>query len=304
MHMTQPEANSDKLPSTDRDQSEKESKGASNQPQRLGWRRSLLVTLGIILAAVLLTGGYFAYLYASTPPTIRQPLFEHYHFRLSLNVNGKEENFAQTKYQEGYSKDNCNALLTTHPFHFHDSKNHFVHVHWEGMTGGQVLKYYGWNFIGGAADNLGYRFDSFPKLKKVPIFGKILPAIPDGATYYVYTGNAKTYKQRNFQDFTTQDLEKFFNKTSNSPSHQLNQQKRSALLDMLVPKAYAQDNAGATAMPIDHAERTGKSTEELTKINNLIGDVVIFVQNDQPSAKQIKDRFNHLEPLSESTCGG
>jgi hypothetical protein len=261
---------------------------SSKQGRKLSWRRSLLISLSIVVVAVLISGGYFGYLYASTPLNIRQPLFEHYHFRLSLNVDGKQVDFASAAFQEGYSKDNCNALLTTHPIHMHDSKNNFVHIHWEGITGGQVLKYYGWNFISGPDNSLGYRFDQLPEVQSVPIHGNVLPARPAGSQYYVYTGNADTYKQRSFEDFTSQDLEKFFNKTSNSPAHQLNQQKRSALLDKLVPKASAE----------------GESQEQLTQINNLIGDVVIFVQKDQPSASQIRDRFDHLAPLSTSTCGG
>ena len=50
----------------------------------------------------------------------------------------------------------------------------------------------------------------------------------------------------------------------------------------------------------------GEETEEekLTRINNMIGNVVIFVQKDKPTDQQIKERFNDLEPLSDSTCGG
>ena len=51
--------------------------------------------------------------------------------------------------------------------------------------------------------------------------------------------------------------------------------------------------------------QSGQETEEeqLTRINNLVGNVVIFVQSDKPTDRQIKDRFNDLEPLTDSSCG-
>lgn len=273
----------------------------SSSRQAKPWKRLLALPAAIILSLIIVAGSYVGYLYAATPLSIREPLYEHYHFRMSLNVDGKEINFAESKYQEGYSKDNCNAALTTHPIHFHDSKNHFVHIHWEGMTGGQVLKYYGWNFTGGTLGSMGYRFDDGLMLKKVPIQGDVLPTLPNDAKFYVYTGNADTYTEKKFEDFTKQDLEKFFNKESNSPAHKLNQQKRSSLLDKVTPKTYAHGTEEEHA-----AESTdgNLSHEQLERLNNLIGDVVIFVQEDKPSSDQIKDRFENLTPLGESTCAG
>jgi hypothetical protein len=32
--------------------------------------------------------------------------------------------------------------------------------------------------------------------------------------------------------------------------------------------------------------------------------VVIFAQNDEPTDEQIRERFNNLVPLHDSTCGG
>jgi hypothetical protein len=268
---------------------------------RKSWKQRLAIPAAVLASLAIIAGSYIGYLYAATPLSIRQPLYEHYHFRMSLNVNGKEVNFAQAKYQEGYSKDNCNAALTAHPIHFHDSKNHFVHIHWEGITGGQVLKYYGWNFIGGTRGSMGYRFDSGSMFKKVPIQGNALPAVPNDANFYVYTGSADKYTQKQFEDFTKQDLERFFNKESNSPAHKLNQQKRGSLLDKITPKAYAHGTEEEHAAESTNGDM---SHEQLERLNNLIGDVVIFVQKDKPSSDQIKDRFENLTPLGESTCAG
>lgn len=271
-------------------------------------RRSLklLAAAGIITAtAVVLAGAYVGYIYAASPISIRQPLLEHYHFRMQILVNGNAENFGQDKYQTGYAKDNCNAALPDHPIHFHDNKDQMVHIHWEGMTGGQVLKYYGWNFIGGIGpmeETLGYRFDADHRFSAVPLHGSILPALPNDADFYVFVRDGEGYKEKNFDDFTHQDLEAFFGVTSNFPAHKLNQEKRQSyidtLRDQLIPTAFAHDGT-------DHAGETSQADEvELKKINNLIGDVVIFVQKDKPSDELIRDRMDRMEPLTDSTCGG
>ncbi len=266
------------------------------------WYKRRYIKIIAILVAVLmlLSVSYAGYIYAASPEVIRQPKFEHYHFRTQILVNGKAENFAEQKYQKGYVKDQCNASLPEQPIHFHDNKDQFTHIHWEGMTGGMVMKYYGWNFIGGIDNALGYKLDNLKDIQKVNTHGNFLPAVPDDAKFYIYTGDENGYKEKSFEDWKTQDLEQFFGATSNSPAHELNNQKTS-LLDGLFPKASAHGGE-ADGNDGEPGEETEK--QKLTRINNMIGNVVIFVQKDKPSNQQIKDRFNDLEPLSDSTCGG
>lgn len=264
-------------------------------------KRTLIwVFSGVLTVAVGVPALYASYVYAASPDVIRNPKLEHYHFRMQVLVNGKAENFAKDKYQQDYAKDQCNANLPEQPIHFHDKKDQFTHIHWEGMTGGMVMKYYGWNRIGGPDGALGYKMDDLKDIQKVNTHGNFLPAVPEGANFYIYTGSEKGYKDKSLDDWTNQDLEQFFEKTSNSPAHEQN--KQASLLDKLIPKAAAHGEE-------DHskpAENTGTESQEekLTRINNLIGNVVIFVQRDKPTDQQIKDRFNDLEPLSESSCGG
>jgi hypothetical protein len=258
----------------------------------------LLAFLGgvTILVPALIAG----YAFAVSPSTIRAPKFEHYHFRMQILVNGESENFGEKAYQTGYKKDQCNANLPEQPIHFHDNKDQFTHIHWEGMTGGMVMKYYGWNMIGGLDNALGYKLDDLTDVQKVTTHGDYLPEIPKDAKLYVYSGDEKGYKARSLADWRDQDLEKFFNKESNSPAHEQNKNGGDPL-SALFPTASAHgDESHATG-----AEKPEESeTEKLTRINNLIGNVVIFVQKDAPSDEEIQRRFDKLEPLSESTCGG
>lgn len=253
-----------------------------------------------LIAVVALVGSYAGYVYAASPNVIRNPKLEHYHFRMQILVNGKAEDFGAKGYQKGYVKDQCNANLPEQPIHFHDNKDQFTHIHWEGMTGGMVMKYYGWNYIGGMNNALGYKLDDLSDPQKVTIHGKYLPDMPKDANFYVYSGDEKGYKQRSFDDWKSQDLEKFFGKTSNSPAHEINQ--KSSFMDKLFSKASAHGTEDHTnKAPSNNAET---EEEQLTRINNLLGNVVIFVQDSKPTDKQVRDRFNKLEPLSDSTCGG
>ena len=275
-----------------------DTENATSKTKR-GLGKRMKIALGVFGALLLVPLSYAGYVYAASPSVVRNPKLEHYHFRMQILVNGKAEDFSSRAYQTGYAKDQCNANLPEQPIHFHDNKDQFTHIHWEGMTGGMVMKYYGWNYIGGMNNALGYKLDKLSDPQKVTTHGNYLPAVPKDATFYVYTGDENGYKERSFDDWKKQDLETFFNTTSNFPAHEQN--KQSSLLGKVFPKAYAHggEDDGNDGEPGEETEQ-----EKLTRINNLVGNVVIFVQKDKPTDQQIKDRFNDLEPLSDSTCGG
>ncbi len=273
----------------------------SNKPEavkKFRFTTPLKIVSLVLVGIIVLAGSYAGYLYAVSPKVIRNPKLEHYHFRMQVLVNGRAEDFSSQKYQRGYAKDNCNALLPEQPIHFHDDKDQFTHIHWEGMTGGMVMKYYGWNYIGGMNNALGYKLDNLSDPQKVTIHGDYLPDVPKDANFYIYTGDENSYKERSFDDWKDLDLEEFFGKTSNFPAHKLNEQ--TSFIDKIFSKTYAH----GTADDADGPDGTETQEEKRTRLNNLLGNAVIFVQNEKPSSQQIQDRFNMLEPLSESTCGG
>lgn len=271
-----------------------------NKKPKQRFSKRVKIAIIVLIALFLVPLSYAGYVYAVSPAVVRNPKLEHYHFRTQILVNGKAEDFSSQGYQKGYVKDQCNANLPEQPIHFHDNKDQFTHIHWEGMTGGMVMKYYGWNFIGGMDNALGYKLDNLKDPQKVTTHGKYLPAVPKDANFYTYSGDESGYKERSFDDWKNQDLETFFDTTSNFPAHDINKGKTS-LLDKIFPKASAHGGEDD-----GNDGETGEETEQekLTRINNLIGNVVIFVQKDKPTDQQIKDRFNDLEPLTDSTCGG
>lgn len=235
-------------------------KAASTLTRRI-W---LFIGIALSLLAV-----WLGSVFATSPEAIRYPKFEHYHFRMQVIVGGKAENFGENIYQTEENATSCDVELTDTPIHFHDNKDQFVHIHWDDMTGGLVLKNYGWNFIGGSDAVLGYRFDNLTKIKSIPIHSDSLPNTSRGANYYVYAGDETGFVERSFDEFKSQDLETFFGKS----------------------------NLNMPVMP-------EMSKDDLKRINNLIGNVVIYVQKDRPSHEQVRERFEKFAPLSDSTCGG
>lgn len=256
----------------------------------------LRIGIGLLLGTLALGVGYGTYAYAASPVHVRQPSSTHYHLRMQVVVNGEVEDFGGQEYQKGYPKDLCSAALVEQPIHFHDNRDQFVHIHWKGITGGEVLKYYGWNFIGGLPNALGYKVDDVQSIVKVTTHGNYLPAKPKDAQYYVYTGDETRYQEQAWQEFLEKDLEDFFGKRYSV------QYGRTGLARLLIPRAVAHSDPG------DAAEdgQPGSETEQdrLARINTLVGNVVIFAQQERPTDEQIKDRFTKLVPLAASTCGG
>jgi hypothetical protein len=247
---------------------------------------ALRVAVAIVLAAALGLGAWYSYIYAASPQPVRQPVSTHYHFRLQAVVGGQPVNFADSAYQTPKGADTCTAALTKEPIHFHDGLNQFVHIHWKGMTGGLLLKNYGWNHIGGVPDMLWYTFKN-AKPSAIPIHGNVLPTPPPSSTYYIYTGTATHYQQRNWDEFLKQDLESFFK-----------QSPQTSWLDHLVPAVQA--HAGHS-----HTEDPAQGDDPaLVKLNNLVGNIVIFAQATKPSDEQIRSRFNNLIDLPKSSCSG
>lgn len=248
-----------------------------------------------VAAVMVLVGGVYGYLYASIPEHIRKPTFQHYHFRSQILVDGKAVDFSKDEFQEETgTATTCNAAVGGVPMDFHDKMDQLAHVHWNGMTGGEFLKYFGWNFIGGSDELLGRRYDAGVMPQSVKIYGKLLPSLPDKANFFVYVGDKNSYQQKSWNDFLNQNLETFFGKKSNI-GHS-DEVSSNTVLDWLFPKAYAHGEVMDEHPSI-------KSEEELTRINNVIGNVVIFTQEEEPTKEQVKARFDNLVSLHDSTCG-
>lgn len=280
----------------DKDEKSEQEPNAKETKRNLKFNKRVAVYAATAIAAIVVLGGsIYGYLYASTPEHIRKPTYQHYHFRTQILVDGKAVDFSKEEFQkETVASTTCSAAVGGVPIDFHDKMDQLTHVHWNGMTGGEFLKYFGWNFIGGSDELLGRRYDAGVMPQSVKIYGKLLPTVPDKTSYFVYVGDKDNYQQKNWNDFLSQNLETFFGKKSNIGHSE--EVTSNTVLDWLFPKAYAHGE-------VMDEHPSSKSEEELTRINNVIGNVVIFAQEKEPTKEQINARFDNLVPLHDSTCG-
>ncbi len=318
--------------------------------------RKILKIAGLVLAGVLafclLTIGSF---YLFIPSRFTNPKPDHYHFRLQYVFRGQAENFGAPRYQVDYIKDVCTGGLTESPIHFHDNIDQIVHLHWQGITGGDVLKFYGVNKVGGLDGYMGLKLDKLfqfpPTITTVPIHSQSLPKASGEDKYFVYTGDKDKFEKKDFDQFLNQTLEDFLDKDSilrlqreelekeekkssyipnpfasvNALAHEgeehatvteAEQHEIDVRKTELEKKAIEERNNIAKTSSLDstvikvatadktEGDATTKTEEELKEINNLIGNIVIFVQPDEPTNEQVQARFNNLQPLGLSVCGG
>lgn len=260
-----------------------------------GIKKSLITTLIVSIVLVIISVGllYTAQVFTLTPAHIRSPQVDHYHMRMQLFVDGEYIDFGQDKFQETYTPGQCTDGLTDTPIHFHDNKDQYVHIHWDGITGGEVLKYYGINRINGLNNGLGYRTDLGIVPKKVGVHTYLIP--DNNKTIHMYqVAENGTITKRDTNDFLEQDLETFFGVKS-SITLQREDAERFAFLPRVTPNVYA------------HEEKTQPSTKsdsELRKLNDLLGDVIIFLQDEEPPLDVVAQYGNNFIELDESTCGG
>lgn len=282
----------------DKEVAQPEAHQAVRRPRNILRSKFVIIPIAVVSAALIVAGGIYGFTYASTPEHIRRPAFDHYHFRTQIIVDDQAVNFSEAKFQEDTSNSttSCSVSLNGTPIDFHDNEDQMTHIHWAGVTGGEFLKYFGWNFIGGDGGSLGQRYDfGMMNMHRVGIKGDVLPELPEGANYYVYIGNEEGYDQKDWNEFLDMDLEEFFGKQSRIGGTDTSFN----ILDMFTGKAYAHGDVDDEK---NNDEETDKAT--LERINNLIGNVVVFAQDNEPSDAEIKERFSNLVPLHESTCGG
>lgn len=270
-----------------------------------GFRYSIITLIALL---VILGGSYLTFTRVLSSPNINYPESAHFHFRLQVIIDGEAADFSQEKFQEGYDKNICSASLTLTPIHFHDKKDQFVHIHWKSITGGQVLKNYGLNRIGGQDDVLGYRWDEFPNVKPQKIHGQAFKTPSVNSKMFVYTGEANDFQKRETNDFLNHTLEDFF---ANKKTAYLNpfgslpvsahSSKNNLDLSQNQPIPAAKTGINPNLSTTDQPSLT---EEELKQLNDFRGNVVIFLQETEPSSEQVKEKFNNLIPLPLSSCGG
>jgi hypothetical protein len=265
------------------------------------------------------------------PSVIRSPKVAHHHFRMQLYIDDAYVNFSESQFQESYDLGQCDGSLTNTPIHFHDKKDQFVHIHWKNITGGQVLKYYGLNRIDIIDDYMGITFkDGWNKPQLLKIHGKAIPQT--SKNLYVYQVKDGEAILREKDDFLFDDLESFFGVKSSLTEAQEEEENSFFEIRGLAHREGGDkieveikseqttqteakitsiiDSEGNTTIiedsqnPDQSSVSIQKTQEELKKLNDVIGDVIVFVQDSEPTKGQVESKLDDFVTLESSTCGG
>jgi hypothetical protein len=250
------------------------------------------IFIQILVICLVLCFLLFVFTTVISRPHFNSPVGTYYRIRLQVIIDSIPVNFSEGSFKsQGSNTDPCGEKLTKEPVYIETDKSQILRVHWEGITGGEILKYFGLNYIGGFDDTLGYRFDKAPSISPIKIHGSNISKPNINNKMYIYKGNQQDFFQVEQQDFLFQDLEFILKKSKIRQKH-----------DSLNKNSIF-GNIPVFGENSDQLNLNPQFTEgQLNELNNLIGNLVVFIQPGKPTTDQVAERFSKLEPLSSTVC--
>jgi hypothetical protein len=266
----------------------------------------VVVGLSLSVMAILAISGSFAF-YGITPAYIRNPESVNYSFRMQYLVEGEEKGWFESL--DTTDQDPCLSGLAELPIFIDDSNRQLVQVYWRGITGGDVLKYYGLNLSEGMDSLMGYQFLEGQVLpKRINIQGQFLPPLETNQQLYIYTVNQEGYQKVKNAEFLDQDLQIFFEKYGyqdrNAPSlgNEIGSISTANLVEIDI------DDGGVSDVSLVSQDSQNilinDDVEGDNEDSRLLGDVIIFVQSKEPTETDLEDRLDKFIDLENSTCKG
>ena len=228
-------------------------------------------------------------LFLITPKHLKNPSLDHQHLRLKLLVNGKRIDFGSQEYQKEFDKSICDNKLSSEPFHFHDNLDQYLHLHWKGLTGGDMLTYLNINNkLRANLRTLAFRFDYFPQLQRIRTLEPKLD-IEKGSSIQIY-----------FRGYQQEQISKI----------NIDMFKSTAITDLnkKVYSAYNKNEANNTNVAYAHEGEDDSDNQavdsEKQKIESLLGDFVIVINKEEIKDNELKQLFTDWIDIPESVCGG
>ena len=234
---------------------------------------------------VILVVGWLAFSFAS-PLAVTFPRRTEYAVRMQVVIEGVPVDFSQQAYQTKLDETVCGEL-STRPVAFHGGQEQWLHVYWRDLSGSTILRNYGYKNYAPFENYLGVRADQFPQFTPVSIHGNILPETSPAAQLYVYTGDQFGYTRRDESLFLEQPLEDF--------------------LDDVIPGTpmnalQIQGNAQEEALGPSQQRDLQADEAERARPLDVLGNVVIFIQTQEPTEAAIIERFLTLTSREPTTC--
>jgi hypothetical protein len=248
--------------------------------------RNILYSLWVLVVVGIV--GSLAFNYTS-PKHITYPKNELLLARIDIYVDGESVNLNST--QTDFTQNACDAKdLKSHPISFYSGYKNLAFINWGNTTGRTVLKNYGFQNQGPFRGFLGVRLDKFPQINPVPIESDIIkePNIP--YNIYVYTGNSTAFIKRNSDDFLAHNLKDFlFNNLQSNSTFNLN--------------TFAQDSSSSKPIILNNSLSEEIIVEDELKIDSKFGgNMLVFVQNSQPTNELVSAKFLDFSDSIQNPC--
>lgn len=295
----------------------------------LFWTICVIIIIGIL-------GFNFA-----SPRPITFPKKAEYQARLQIVVEGDAIDFSQQPFQNN-ALELCSNDIIDRPFGVYEGNSQIIHMHWENLTGANLLRNYGFKNTGPFENYLGVNLNNFPDYEPISIQGNLITTPEETFEYYVYTGNQFTYTRRDeteflnrsIKDLLTRELGEKYNWLSNINAHaqigvesgedlenELFISEQEAGPQQLITIPSEQEEVVTQAPPSDitapvieeveemikEENNTDDKSEEVTivdteKLYNIIGNIVLFIQEKEPTEEEVIKKFLNLEKPQRYNC--
>lgn len=260
--------------------------------------------------------------------------------RIQVVINGNRVDFSNDEFQHTNKNIRCKDGLSSSPMFFADGIDQILYTKWEGVNGKIFLKNYGFENTAPFEGYLGIKINKFPNIEPVPITGDVLPEPEKPYNLYVYTGDKFNYQQKDESAFLTkpfdrflaeedkksvhigrvitnaqiginngEDLNKsdFLRQEENSNDNEITIQENTPPIENKRPEPVENTEPQSSAQSVVTSEKSIQlevtEKEELTDSEaGIIGNIVVFIQEKEPSEKQVTDRFLNLTPYSPPQC--
>ena len=301
-------------------------------------KRNIFYLIWVLLTIVVI--GLLAFNFAS-PAHITFPSKEEQLIRFQLIIDDQQIDFAQFQFQEPNSAPLCSEELASRPFGFYQNHSQILNLHWDNVTGVEIMRNYGFNNTGPFTGYLGVRLDDFPKISPVSVHGDFLTT-PQDYMYYVYTGNQFRYSRRDPSEFLNTSIEKFIENDSRNSRNswiggvtaqaQISTNKGEDLEKELFLET-TESSTSTVAVPASDQSSKDKTDQKQTEVEvdnrnstlferdvtiespqtptqvtesaqdvDVLGNIIVFIQKEEPSELEVTTRFLNLEQPKTIQC--
>jgi uncharacterized protein YneF (UPF0154 family) len=248
------------------------------------FRRFKYVAIFLIILSILFGVAGFSFVTYFSRPYFNNPVFTNYHLRLQLINNGQIVSISGQNDERTNEFKVCDLTLLNRPIYQNSFNSELFQVSWEGITGGEILKYYGLNLVGGFDDVLGYRVKKNFGVEAIKPFQGNGISVSKKSKVFAYFKRQDGYEKLDQLDFLFKDIELAVKKSNIRLERE--HAKTPGLFGIRV---FAEEKP-----KIEQQEFESK----LSLDYDLIGNIVVFFEESEPTEDRIIDRFNNFIPLN------